>query len=102
MKQWKNSVSKESRSAINNIEVQPESTDDQVPCQSSTTLQVPQPVVDNCPATQRPRRNAVVCGKNLRRELLRLTLVFEFVLPLQCAKCGECEKLKVDIFGSEH
>lgn len=54
------------------IEVQEESTNDQVPCQSSTTLQVPQPVVDNRPATQRPRWNAVVREENIAKGPLRL------------------------------
>ena len=54
------------------IEVQAESTDNQLPGDSSVPLQGSQPVVNSNPPTGRPRRNAAVRGEILRRELLRL------------------------------
>ena len=56
------------------IEVQAESTDNQLPGNSSVPLQGSQPVVNSNPPTGRPRRNAAVRGEILRRELLRLGL----------------------------
>ena len=54
------------------IEVQAESTDNQLPGDSSVPLQGSQPVVNSNPPTGRPCRNAAVRGEILRRELLRL------------------------------
>ena len=54
------------------IEVQAESTDNQLSGDSSVPLQGSQPVVNSNPPTGRPRRNAAVRGEILRRELLRL------------------------------
>ena len=54
------------------IEVQAESTDNQVPGDSSVPRQGSQPVVNSNPLTGRPRRNAAVRGEILRSELLRL------------------------------
>ena len=54
------------------IEVQAESTDNQVPGDSSVPLQGSQPLVNSNPPTGRPGRNAAVRGEILRRELSRL------------------------------
>ena len=56
------------------IEVQAESTDNQVPGDSSVPLQGSQPLVNSNPPTGRPGRNAAVRGEILRRELSRLWL----------------------------
>ena len=53
------------------IEVQAESTDNQLPSDSSVPLQGSQPVVNSNPPTGRPRWNAAVRGEILRRKLLR-------------------------------